>query len=76
MIEAIDDGTNHLLPKDGQIQTWRSRPRHFDMSKVVVNRLIVPIVPATAAFAFVTHKRVIKNERVGVWLWLEYEYDM
>ena len=67
-----------MLANDGQIQTWRSRPRHFDMSKVVVNRLIVPIVPATAAFAFamVAHQRVIKNERVGVWLWLEYEYDM
>ena len=33
------------------------------MSKVVVNRLIVPIVPATAAFAFamVAHQRVIKK---------------
>jgi hypothetical protein len=35
-LQKIDDGINHL-PKDGQIQTGRSRPMHFDMSKVVVN---------------------------------------
>ena len=37
------------------------------MSKVVVNRLIVPIVPAMAAFAFamVAHQRVMRGSEFG-----------
>ena len=30
---------------------------------------IVAAQTAAFAFAVVTHQRVIKNERVGVWLW-------